>query len=197
MLHAKVLDELLHGRAHVVIVGDGDLPIPEYRLPEGGEDAERLRLERAIAAVRRDLENFIASLRERTSGEEVKVFECHLMMMEDEVFTGEMASGVFAGCQIPEDWEGYDSEKDLTAVAVQLETGRTHQIRVHMSYIGHPLVGDTLYGESMRDYMIRQALHSWKLDFIHPVSRSRMHLEAPLPEDMRQLFMQSKNRLQL
>ncbi len=72
--------------------GDGDLPIPEYRLPEGGEDAERLRLERAIAAVRRDLENFIASLRERTSGEEVKVFECHLMMMEDEVFTGEMAS---------------------------------------------------------------------------------------------------------
>ena len=72
--------------------GDGDLPIPEYRLPEGGEDAERLRLERAIAAVRRDLENFIASLRKRTSGEEVKVFECHLMMMEDEVFTGEMAS---------------------------------------------------------------------------------------------------------
>ena len=109
----------------------------------------------------------------------------------------EMASGVFAGCQIPEDWDGYDPEKDLTAVAVQLETGRTHQIRVHMSYIGHPLVGDTLYGESMRDYMIRQALHSWKLDFIHPVSRSRMHLEAPLPEDMRQLFMQSKNRLQL
>ena len=99
--------------------------------------------------------------------------------------------------EIPEDWDGYDPEKDLTAVAVQLETGRTHQIRVHMSYIGHPLVGDTLYGESMRDYMIRQALHSWKLDFIHPVSRSRMHLEAPLPEDMRQLFMQSKNRLQL
>ena len=111
--------------------------------------------------------------------------------------TGEMASGVFAGCQIPEAWDGYDPEKDLTAVAVQLETGRTHQIRLHMSYIGHPLVGDTLYGESMRDYMIRQALHSWKLDFIHPVSRSRMHLEAPLPEDMRQLFMQSKNRLQL
>jgi len=72
--------------------GEGDLQIPEYKIPEGGEDGERLRLERAIAAVRRDLENLIAALRERSSGEDVKVFECHLMMMEDEVFTGEMAA---------------------------------------------------------------------------------------------------------
>ncbi len=107
---------------------------------------------------------------------------------------GDLSAEAFPGCDPAVNRDGYDPVKDLTAAAVRLETGRTHQIRVHMAYIGHPLVGDTLYGESMRDYMIRQALHSWKLDFIHPLSRRQMHLEAPLPEDMRQLFVQTAKR---
>lgn len=61
---------------------------------------------------------------------------------------------------------------DLTTVALQLETGRTHQIRVHMSYLGHPLCGDTLYGGT-RQKIDRQALHSEQLSFIHPLTQEK------------------------
>ncbi len=98
----------------------------------------------------------------------------------DDICPGNELSSVI---WIPAD--GYRKEKDISTIALKLETGRTHQIRVHMSYIGHPLVGDTLYGENMSDMMIRQALHSWKLDFVHPISGEIMHMEAPIPEDMR------------
>lgn len=68
-------------------------------------------------------------------------------------------------------------------ISLHLDTGRTHQIRVHMSYIGHPLVGDWLYGQT-NDVLKRQALHSHKLTFIHPITGEQMELVAPLPEDM-------------
>ncbi|MGN0361613.1 MAG: RluA family pseudouridine synthase [Bilifractor sp.] len=94
-----------------------------------------------------------------------------------------------------------------SAVQLRLETGRTHQIRVHMAYLGHPLLGDTLYnthyqrkpddslaagtvksaGEDPLS-ITRQALHSWKLDFAHPVTGEPMHFEAPVPEDMAALL---------
>lgn len=64
-----------------------------------------------------------------------------------------------------------------------LETGRTHQIRVHSAYIGHPIVGDTLYGKSS-DLINRQALHACKVTFIHPITKKKMILEADLPKDM-------------
>lgn len=86
------------------------------------------------------------------------------------------------------------SEETKTAlVKIQLETGRTHQIRVHMSSIGHPLVGDTLYnprersGEAGSRGIGRQALHSWRLSFHHPMTGDTMDFEQPLPEDMRTL----------
>lgn len=61
-------------------------------------------------------------------------------------------------------------------------TGRTHQIRVHFAYLGHPLAGDDLYGGS-REKMPRQALHCARMEFVHPVSRKPMRLECPLPPD--------------
>jgi 23S rRNA pseudouridine1911/1915/1917 synthase len=76
---------------------------------------------------------------------------------------------------------------DMTSVALQLETGRTHQIRVHMSYLGHPLCGDTLYGGT-RQEIGRQALHSEHLSFIHPLTQENMTFHAPLPQDMRKLI---------
>jgi len=73
---------------------------------------------------------------------------------------------------------------DWTLVECELETGRTHQIRVHMSYIGHPLPGDFLYCPG-DDSIQRQPLHSWKLSFVHPITGQPMEFEQPLPEDMR------------
>ena len=64
-----------------------------------------------------------------------------------------------------------------------LETGRTHQIRVHSAYIGHSITGDTLYGNTSQ-YISRQALHCSKLSFIHPISHKKMCIEAPIPQDM-------------
>lgn len=72
-------------------------------------------------------------------------------------------------------------------VSLILETGRTHQIRVHMQYIGHPLVGDYLYNPDM-EYITRQALHSHRLLFTHPITGEKLEFTAPLPEDMRQVL---------
>lgn len=76
--------------------------------------------------------------------------------------------------------------KDKTWVSLKLDTGRTHQIRVHMSYLGHPLLGDGLYG-GRQDLIARQALHSKSLQFYHPVLEKNLEFIAPLPDDMRKL----------
>ncbi len=81
----------------------------------------------------------------------------------------------------------YNEAKDLSFIRLLLETGRTHQIRVHMKHIGHPLPGDFLYNPDYR-YMERQALHSAYLQFTHPISGDVMEFHAPLPEDMAALF---------
>lgn len=75
----------------------------------------------------------------------------------------------------------------LSLIALQLETGRTHQIRVHMKHIGHPLIGDFLYHPDMSRIQ-RQALHSYRLDFIHPITGQPCEFYAPLPADMAELF---------
>ncbi len=65
-----------------------------------------------------------------------------------------------------------------------LETGRTHQIRVHFSAIGHPLLGDTLYGNPS-SLISRQALHSYKISFIHPITKKEQSFSCPLPNDIK------------
>ncbi len=72
-------------------------------------------------------------------------------------------------------------------VSLELETGRTHQIRVHMAHIGHPLTGDFLYGAEDRDLIPRPALHSGYLSFRHPITGENMQFSVPLPEDMARL----------
>ncbi len=73
--------------------------------------------------------------------------------------------------------------KDATYIEVNLETGRTHQIRVHMSYIGYPIIGDTVYGRKNDRYGINgQALHAKKLGFVHPTRGEYMEFESPLPD---------------
>lgn len=72
-------------------------------------------------------------------------------------------------------------------VKLKLETGRTHQIRVHLSSLGHPLLGDDLYGGDLSE-IGRQALHCCKIQFIHPILREKFQFEVPLPKDMNQLL---------
>ena len=73
---------------------------------------------------------------------------------------------------------------NYSMVKCLLETGRTHQIRVHMSYIGHPLLGDTLYGYPSK-LINRQALHSYIIEFVHPISKKVMNFTCDLPKDMK------------
>ena len=74
-----------------------------------------------------------------------------------------------------------------TLLEIKIDTGRTHQIRVHMMYINHPLLGDTLYGNSS-ELINRQALHSYKTSFIHPILNIPVTYIAPLPEDIKNLI---------
>lgn len=76
-----------------------------------------------------------------------------------------------------------DRFNDATLIEVKLETGRTHQIRVHMSYIGYPIIGDAVYGKKKDKYDIGgQALHAKTLGFVHPVKNEYMEFNAELPE---------------
>ncbi len=74
--------------------------------------------------------------------------------------------------------------RSFTRLELELETGRTHQIRVHMAYLGHPLIGDDLYGGPFYMKLKRQALHCKKIKFTHPFSYAEMTFTAPLPSDM-------------
>jgi 23S rRNA pseudouridine1911/1915/1917 synthase len=77
---------------------------------------------------------------------------------------------------------------DCTLLACRLETGRTHQIRVHLAALRHPLVGDPAYGRRGDIAFRRQALHAWKLGLVHPVTRAAMSWQSPLPEDFASLL---------
>ena len=84
-------------------------------------------------------------------------------------------------------YELLTSEDGYSLVRIWLDTGRTHQIRVHMKYLGYPLPGDFLY---CPDYtkIRRQALHSYRLSFLHPISQKPLSFTASLPDDMRAFF---------
>lgn len=78
-------------------------------------------------------------------------------------------------------------KNNMSLVECKLETGRTHQIRVHMASIGHFIIGDDLYGESST-LINRQALHAYKIKFTHPVSRKEIIVESELPDDMKSIL---------
>jgi 23S rRNA pseudouridine1911/1915/1917 synthase len=88
--------------------------------------------------------------------------------------------------------EVLSSSENITCVRIKLETGRTHQIRVHMSHIGHPLLGDTLYGAES-ELITRQALHAYKLKFNGIRNDEPIEVSVDLPEDMMKILNLIKN----
>ena len=81
-------------------------------------------------------------------------------------------------------YEVIDTKNNLSLVKFILETGRTHQIRLHSKHIGHPIIGDTLYGNKS-NLISRQALHCHKILFIHPVTKNKLEIISLIPEDMK------------
>lgn len=81
-------------------------------------------------------------------------------------------------------YEVLDESKNYSLVKVRIETGRTHQIRVHMKSLNHPILGDATYGNST-DGIDRQMLHAYRLKFTHPISKKEMVVTAPIPEDFK------------
>lgn len=103
--------------------------------------------------------------------------------------TREGAREAITHYQVIEEYPGY------TYAKMELETGRTHQIRVHMSYLGHPLVGDTVYGggktqfeKANQSLISGQALHAKRLTLVHPRTREEMTFECPLPKEFEALL---------
>ncbi len=85
-------------------------------------------------------------------------------------------------------YETVDVRGQRALLCLELETGRTHQIRVHMAHLGHPLTGDFLYGTEDHTLISRAALHSHQLSFRHPLTGEALSFTQPLPEDMAQLL---------
>ena len=76
-----------------------------------------------------------------------------------------------------------------TLLQINLETGRTHQIRVHLSYIGYPIIGDEVYSNGKNEWDIKgQCLHAWKLEFMHPITKEKISLEAEIPEYLKNIL---------
>lgn len=84
---------------------------------------------------------------------------------------------------------------NYTLLELKIDTGRTHQIRVHMSYIGHPVVGDSVYSNGKNEFGVEgQMLHARYLEFKHPITEEKLKLEAPIPEYFEEVLEQLKNR---
>lgn len=79
------------------------------------------------------------------------------------------------------------SPTSLSVLDINLITGRTHQIRVHTSYLGHPIIGDSLYGNTS-PFIARQALHAYKIEFFNPLTNKKMVITSELPSDMKQIL---------
>jgi 23S rRNA pseudouridine1911/1915/1917 synthase len=87
------------------------------------------------------------------------------------------------GREAKTEYRAIRSSEEMSLVECKLHSGRTHQIRVHLHHIGHPVLGDKIYAPKLAKNFPRQMLHAWKLGFEHPRSREWKKFEAPLPND--------------
>jgi 23S rRNA pseudouridine1911/1915/1917 synthase len=96
-----------------------------------------------------------------------------------------MAIAREGGREARTDFKVIRSGGEASLLECRLHSGRTHQIRVHLQYFGHPILGDVVYGGRRAGNFSRQMLHAWKLGLNHPRTKERMYFQAPLPEDFK------------
>jgi len=135
--------------------------------------------------VKRSYEAFAEGFVEKGEG----VIDAPIARKPDSIIEREVHPDGQYACTLFEVSKRYEG---FTHVKLWLRTGRTHQIRVHMSYMGHPLLGDTLYGGN-RDSISRQALHCRELTFSHPFLHKEMNFTVSLPIDMQEVLDQGKS----
>ena len=123
------------------------------------------------------------------------------------VARGENGRRAVTHYEVLQTFESAKGVRPVSLLKLQLETGRTHQIRVHLAHSGHPLLGDSTYGSGFKasistlgqpaqeklKQLRRQALHAAELGFEHPVSGEMLHFSSPLPDDLRALVEALKN----
>ncbi|ADU93240.1 RluA family pseudouridine synthase [Geobacillus sp. Y412MC52] len=156
-----------------------------------------------LVAKHRHVHHLLSALQQK--GHVVRTYEaiCHGVIVEDEgtidAPIGRQSDSIIAR-EVREDgkpavthFRVLERLYGYTYVSLRLETGRTHQIRVHLAYLGHPLAGDELYGGS-REMIGRQALHSRQLSFFHPFAGRWYTCSAPLPDDMELLIEAARRR---
>ncbi|AMQ19888.1 MULTISPECIES: RluA family pseudouridine synthase [Geobacillus] len=156
-----------------------------------------------LVAKHRHVHHLLSALQQK--GHVVRTYEaiCHGVIVEDEgtidAPIGRQSDSIIAR-EVREDgkpavthFRVLERLYGYTYVSLRLETGRTHQIRVHLAYLGHPLAGDELYGGS-REMIGRQALHSRQLSFFHPFAGRWYTCSAPLPDDMELLLEATRRR---
>jgi 23S rRNA pseudouridine1911/1915/1917 synthase len=97
-----------------------------------------------------------------------------------------MAVAVTRGRSAKTEYRVIRSGSEMSLVECRLHSGRTHQIRVHLHHLGHPVLGDKVYAPKLATIFPRQMLHSWKLGFRHPRTAKWQSFEAPLPSDFEQ-----------
>jgi 23S rRNA pseudouridine1911/1915/1917 synthase len=90
-----------------------------------------------------------------------------------------------AGRSAKTDYRVLQSNGEVSLVECTIHSGRTHQIRIHLHHVGHPVLGDKLYGGKRAGDFPRQMLHAWKLSFVHPRTEKPMNFTAPIPDDFR------------
>ncbi len=96
------------------------------------------------------------------------------------------------GAEAITNWKAVKGFENKTLLEVKTVTGRTHQIRVHCAHIGHPLVGDEMYGAMVTDYIKRAALHCHEVKIVHPITNEELTFVAELPEDFKKQIANSK-----
>lgn len=162
-----IVHRLDKGTSGCLVVAKNDMAHLDLTKQFAARTVEKIYLALAVGKIRRNTGRIEASIaRHRVHRQKMSITD--------------------KGREARTDFRVVRSSTNASLLECRLHTGRTHQIRVHLQHLGHPILGDTLYAGRRAGKFPRPMLHAWKLAFNHPRTKTRMHFEAPLPGDFEQ-----------